>query len=100
MEKSTPHYNLLDVKALIEAGKVKATASAFIGARDLGIYDLGGICIVLMSLATANFYKSMTTHLDHKIWQDVYHAKTANNQNVYLKLTVVDDLLVISFKEL
>lgn len=53
-----------------------------------------------MSLTSTNFYKSMTTHADHRIWQDVYHAKTANSADVYLKLTVIDDVLIVSFKEL
>ncbi len=53
-----------------------------------------------MSLTSANFYKSMTTHADHRIWHDVYHAKTTSSAEVYLKLTVVDDVLIVSFKEL
>ncbi|MHB1619572.1 MAG: type II toxin-antitoxin system MqsR family toxin [Sulfuricella sp.] len=100
MEKGTPHCKLPVVKALIEAGKVNATASAFGGARDLGINDLAGMCAVVMSLTSADFSKSMTTHADHRIWQDVYHAKTANSADVYLKLTVIDDVLIVSFKEL
>lgn len=53
-----------------------------------------------MSLTSAGFYKSMTTHTDHRIWQDVYHGKTANGDEVYLKLTVINDVLIVSFKEL
>ncbi len=100
MEKATPHCKLPVVKALIEAGKVKATASAFSGARELGINDLGGMCAVVMSLSPTNFYKSMTTHADHRIWQDVYRTKTSDLTEVYLKLTVIDDVLIVSFKEL
>ena len=100
MEKGAPHCKLPVVKALIELDKVKATASAFNGARELGINDLAGMCAVVMSLTAADFYKSMTTHADHQIWQDVYHARTANGAEVYLKLTVIDDLLIVSFKEL
>jgi motility quorum-sensing regulator / GCU-specific mRNA interferase toxin len=100
MEKGTAHCKLLVVKALIEAGKVSATASAFGGARELGIHDLAGMCGVVMSLTPANFYKSMTTHADHRIWQDVYRARTATHADVYLKLTVVDGVLIVSFKEL
>jgi motility quorum-sensing regulator/GCU-specific mRNA interferase toxin len=54
---------------------------------------------VVTSLTMADFYKSMTTHADLKIWQDVYRP-TTNVGEVYLKLTVVDDLLIVSFKEL
>jgi motility quorum-sensing regulator/GCU-specific mRNA interferase toxin len=53
-----------------------------------------------MALTSADFYKSMTTHADHRIWQDMYHAKAANSANVYLKLTVIDDVLIVSFKKL
>lgn len=100
MEKSTPHCKLGIVKSLVEAGRVRATGSAFIGARALGIKGLAGMCEVIMRLTSENFYKSMTTHADHRIWQDVYHAKTEQDDDVYLKLTVIDDVLIVSFKEL
>lgn len=44
MEKGTPHYKLAIVKALVSAGQVRATASAFDGAHDLGIENLAGMC--------------------------------------------------------
>lgn len=100
MEKGTPHCKLPEVKALIEADRVRATASAYNGARELGINDLAGMCAVALALTPADFYKSMTTHADHRVWQDVYHAKTARGDEVYLKLTVIDGVLIISFKEL
>ena len=100
MEKQTPHRKLSLVKALVQADKVRATASAYAGALALGIHDLQGICEVVLALERGDFYKSMTTHGDHRIWQDVYHARTASGDEVYLKLTVVDDVLIVSFKEL
>jgi motility quorum-sensing regulator/GCU-specific mRNA interferase toxin len=100
MEKSTPHCKLAVVQALVQGGHVRATASAFSGALELGISDLAGMCAVVMSLTSANFYKSMTTYADHRIWQDVYHAQTSSGAEVYLKLTVIDDVLIVSFKEL
>jgi motility quorum-sensing regulator/GCU-specific mRNA interferase toxin len=100
MEKAVAHYRLFEVKQRVEAGQVRATASAFRGARDLGIENLSGICAVVTALTTAHFYKSMTTHADHRIWQDVYHSRTDQGIPVYLKLTVIDDVLVVSFKEL
>jgi motility quorum-sensing regulator/GCU-specific mRNA interferase toxin len=30
----------------------------------------------------------------------VYHAQTSSGAEVYLKLTVIDDVLIVSFKEL
>lgn len=100
MEKRTPHCKLALVKALIEAGSVRATASAYNSARELGINDLHGMCTVILALTPADFYKSMTTHADHRVWQDVYHTKTASGGEVYLKLTVIDEVLIVSFKEL
>jgi hypothetical protein len=35
-----------------------------------------------------NFYKSMTTHADHRVWQEAYRPSTAAGE-VYLKLTVI-----------
>ncbi len=58
------------------------------------------MCAVIMTLTSAHFYKSMTTHADHRIWQDVYHGKSTRGDDVYLKLTVIDDVLIVSFKEL
>jgi len=40
----------------------------------------------------------MTLHADHKVWHDVYHVDTDGGV-VYLKLTVVEEHLIVSFKE-
>jgi len=98
MEKSTPHCKLSKVKALIKAGKVRSTGSALAGGAALGL-DFEGIVGVVMALAPSDFYKSMTSHADHRIWQDVYRPTTLVGE-VYLKLTVIDDVLIVSFKEL
>ncbi|MDR0769867.1 MAG: type II toxin-antitoxin system MqsR family toxin [Burkholderiales bacterium] len=99
-EKHTPHCKLVVVKALVEAGRVRATASAYNGARELGINSLSEMCAVILTLTFRDFYKSMTTAADHRVWQDVYHTKTASGNEVYLKLTVIEDVLIVSFKEL
>lgn len=100
MEKSIPHCSLSLVRNLIESDQVRATASAFIGARELGICSLSEMCAVVLALSRSDFYKSMTTHADHRIWQDVYRTRMASGIDVYLKLTVVEDVLIVSFKEL
>ncbi len=42
----------------------------------------------------------MTTHADHRVWQDVYHAETPGGL-AYTKFTLRNDgSIVISFKEL
>jgi motility quorum-sensing regulator/GCU-specific mRNA interferase toxin len=98
MEKRTPHYQLSLVKTLIGEGKVRSTYSAVAGAAALG-FDFTGLVSIIAALTARDFYKSMTTHADHKIWQDVYRPSTSAG-NVYLKLTVFDDVLIVSFKEL
>jgi len=57
----TPHGKLVVVQNLLAAGKARATVSALAGGAALTLRD---------------FYKSMTTHADHRIWQDVYRPKT------------------------
>jgi motility quorum-sensing regulator/GCU-specific mRNA interferase toxin len=86
------------IKALIADDKVRTTKSAREGAAALG-FDFDNMLKVILGLTAADFYKSMTTHADHRVWQDVYRSKTLVG-DVYLKLTVIDDVLVVSFKEL
>ncbi len=98
MEKRTPHCKLAIVKALATEGKIQATTSALSGAATLGLSfdDLIG---VVLTLTPKDFYKSMTTYTNHRIWQDVYRPRTSAG-DVYLKLTVTEEVIVISFKEL
>jgi motility quorum-sensing regulator/GCU-specific mRNA interferase toxin len=98
MEKRTPHCKLSVVKTLIDAGKIRMTASAVAGGEQLG-FDSAEIVAIVIGLTPTNFYKSMTTHAGHTIWQYVY-IKAMLAGDVYLKLTVVDDVLIVSFTEL
>src|ERR1700712_5754400 len=98
MEKRSPHCQLSVIKALIGEGKVRSTFSALAGGAALG-FDFQGIIAVVLALTPKDFYKSMTTHADHRVWQDVYRPSTLAG-DVYLKLSVVDDVLIVSFKEL
>jgi motility quorum-sensing regulator/GCU-specific mRNA interferase toxin len=98
MEKVTPHCKLSVVRSMLQARQVRATVSVLAGGAALG-FDFDGILEVVMSLTPKDFHKSMTTDADHTVWQDVYRPTTQAGQ-VYLKLTVVDDVLIVSFKEL
>jgi len=98
MEKSTPHCKLPIIKAMIEEGKIRMTWTAISGGAALD-FDSDGMISVIMSLTGKDFYKSMTAYADHTVWQDVYRPNTPAGE-VYLKLTVTDDVLVVSFKEL
>ena len=75
MEKRTPHCKLAVVKAMVAAGKVRITISALAGAAALG-FGFKEIVGVVAALTPKDFYKSMTTHADHRVWQDVHLPKT------------------------
>jgi motility quorum-sensing regulator/GCU-specific mRNA interferase toxin len=83
---------------MVRDGKVRTTKAAREGGAALG-FDFDGMIAVVMALFSVDFYKSMTTHADHRIWQDVYRPITPVGE-VYLKITVIDDVLIVSFKEL
>jgi motility quorum-sensing regulator / GCU-specific mRNA interferase toxin len=56
---------------------------------------------VVLALTPKDFYKSMTTHADHKVWQDVYRPTTKAGE-VYLSEADRHQrrVLIVSFKEL
>lgn len=97
MEKHTPHCKLQKLHALVLQGKLRVTGSAVAGASALGM-SRGDITTAVLALSPRDFYKSMTTHRDHQVWQDVYLPRTWAGV-IYLKLIVIDDVLVVSFKE-
>lgn len=98
MEKLVPHVKLAAVKKLVLAGHIRPTSSAIAGAARLGL-SFSDIVDVLLALTSRDFYKSMTTHGDYRIWQDVYRPATAAGL-VYLKITVSSNVVIVSFKEL
>ena len=93
-----PHCKLAVVHAQVAVGKIRTTFAARQGALELGL-DEHEICAVVAALSERDFHKSMTKHADHRVWQDVYRPTTSVG-DVYLKLTVIDDVLIVSFKEL
>lgn len=100
MEKKAPHYKLLEVQATVaDLTSRPFTRTALHGGLSLGLTELEMRQVVL-SLKRADFYKSMTTHRDHQLWQDVYHGKTKDGVPVYIKITRFADSRppVIQFK--
>jgi motility quorum-sensing regulator/GCU-specific mRNA interferase toxin len=97
MEKKTPHTRLHLVQALVAEGKVRATNTAMNGADELGL-TFDGMCDAIKGLKMSDFFKSMTTYNDHTVWQDVYRPTLACGV-FYLKLTVSNGVLIVSFKE-
>ena len=99
MEKRRPHYQLCVVQQLAaDPARSRFTRVALNGAAELG-FDTKMMRAVIAGLRREDFYKSMTTHLDTAIWQDVYRPTVAG-VGLYVKLTVyaLENLLVVSFK--
>ena len=82
---------------MLKDRRVDFTMTAVSGGAAMG-FNVGEMLDVVSSLENKNLYKSMTAHADHTVWHDVYHADTRRGV-VYLKLTIVENLLIISFKE-
>ncbi len=99
MEKRTPHYELASVQKLVAEAEVAAfTKTALDGGRAMGL-TTAEMLGVIAALSRRNFYKSMTTYADHRVWQDVYHALTPVQKEAYIKITLRDRVPVIQFKE-
>ncbi len=100
MEKKKPHYSLQDAQAIVARDGVLAfTKTALFGAVGLGL-SAQAAGLVIAQLSRAQFYKSMTTHLNNQVWQDVYHALCPNGRVAYVKLTLTaGGKVVVQFKE-
>jgi len=99
VEKRTPHYDLGRIQADVRRLGVAAfTKTALDGGRAMGL-TTSEMLKVVASLSRHEFYKSMTTFADHRIWQDVYRAPTPVRKDAYIKITLRDSAPVIQFKE-
>ncbi len=102
MEKRKPHYGLDALKMLLlhESSRI-VTRSGRQGAATLGYFDDEAIVARVLRLASREFYKSMTSHGNSKIWQDVYRTNDGG-AGIYIKLQKSMDSkgVVISFKPL
>ncbi|MGH9474534.1 MAG: type II toxin-antitoxin system MqsR family toxin [Terriglobales bacterium] len=99
MEKRVPHYDLEQIQdAVVRLGAAAFTKTALDGGRAMGL-TTGEMRAAIVSLARRDFYKSMTTRLDHRIWQDVYHAATPMKKVAYIQVTMRVGAPVIQFKE-
>ena len=79
-------------------GVAAFTKLALDGGRAMGLTTIEMLAVIA-ALTRRNFYKSMTTYVDHRVWQDVYHAVTPIRKEAYIKITMRDFALVIQFKE-
>ncbi len=103
-EKRKPHYNLARLKRLVRKETWIITSTAYSTAISLGFSRFEIKEIILELVDYRDFYKSMTTHRSHKIWQDVYKPRIpwkGQQLELYIKLQESADrkCVVISFKK-
>lgn len=99
-EKKKPTYDLASFKAAFStASALNLTFTAARDAASLG-YGKPEIVVVLQTMQLSHFYKSMTSHTDYKVWQDVYHVPSDAGL-LYIKFTASTVTLfkLLSFKE-
>ena len=100
MEKKKAHYNLEQVKTLIQQGDFEITKTAKDNAANDFRFFTKQIVQTVLSLEKVDLFKSMTTNKDNKLWQDVYYKKLINNQIAYIKFQIINEnTLIIQFKE-
>ena len=98
MEKHKPHYLLKAIQAQMTTPEaMNLTLSALEGMRAVGMAQADALTVI-QGLTAVRFYKSMTTHSDHRIWQDVYHSEW-QDVALYIKFQQAGEYFVISFKE-
>jgi motility quorum-sensing regulator/GCU-specific mRNA interferase toxin len=99
VEKRRPHYDLARIQAdVARLGPAAFTKTALDGGRAMGLTS-AEMLAVIASLTVRNFYKSMTSYADSRVWQDVYHAPTPIRKDAYIKITLRETAPVIQFKE-
>ena len=101
MEKKKAHYNLIEVKRLIEVNQYTITRIASINASNDFNFMSTEIVQQVLDLEVNNFYKSMTSNNNNQIWQDVYHKSINESYDVaYIKIQIVKNkTVVIQFKQ-
>lgn len=100
MEKRKPSYDLARIKAVFSS--VQALAMTNVALRDatrLG-FDRRAVVDIVQRMDRGMFVKSMTTYVDHRKWQDVYHVPI-DDMTLYVKFQddAVTEFFVVSFKE-
>lgn len=96
-DKRKQTYDLASIQRA--ASKMTMTRQALSGAAEMGM-TRSDMENVIRSLTRKNFYKSVTTYTDHRVWMDVYHGRTAEYE-IYIKFVqdTVTEFTCTSFKE-
>lgn len=100
MELRKPHYSLIDIQnQMTNVKSLRLTFSSRKGLLELDFNEYDAMNAI-QGLKNIDFYKSMTTHKNHSVWQDVYKT-TYKYVDLYIKFQMDNNgYFVISFKEL
>ncbi len=99
-EKFRATYDLDTLKVSFSSvSKLNLTGTALKSATSFGFGRIE-VLETVQSMQREHFYKSMTSHADHRVWQDVYHVPSVVGL-LYVKFTadLVTEFLILSFKE-
>lgn len=96
-EKRKPTYDLEAFKVAAERMRVTVVATRTAAALGFGRAEMTA---TIQTMQRSQFYKSMTSYADHRIWQDVYHVPSSVG-TLYVKFTAdaVTEFVLLSFKE-
>ncbi len=99
MEKRVRTYDLEAIQLVFSnIKKLRVSASALRDARAIG-FTRQDMVDAIQSIKRSDFFKSMTTYANHRIWQDVYYSKFKEYE-LYIKFQIDNEgHFVISFKE-
>jgi hypothetical protein len=93
-----PTHDLALIKGLMKDGSWTVTVTALDTAVELGFDDEDIYDCIVHHLEETHFYKTMESEKKPGLTQDVYYI-TYQDLHLYVKLQVVVNAVVISFKE-
>jgi motility quorum-sensing regulator/GCU-specific mRNA interferase toxin len=99
-EKKTAHHDLEAIKVAFSKGNALFTRVATQDAAALG-YGSEEIVSIIQTMKAGQLFKSMTSHYDENVWQDVYHVPHVGG-TLYVKFTdnaSLTEFTLLSFKE-
>ena len=100
MEKRRPHYGLREIQEQMSTvSGLRMTLTARNDALRAGI-TIQTAVVIVQALDRESFYKSMTSHHDQSIWQDVYHGRWREKELYIKSQRDAVGYFTISFKEL
>lgn len=99
-EKRTAHHDLESIKLAFAQGRGLFTQVATRDAAALG-FGSQEIVAIIQTMKPGQLFKSMTSHYDRSVWQDVYHVPHVGGV-LYVKFTdnaSLTEFTLLSFKE-